>query len=52
LIEKKEKEEAREKQLKIHENRIREISDTMKRSNVRIIGIPEGVEREWTRRYI
>lgn len=46
IIDKKGKEEAREKQLRIHENRIREISDTMKRSNVRIIGIPEGVERE------
>ena len=46
MIEKKEKEEAWEKQLKIHDNRIREISDAMKHSNVRIIGIPEGVERE------
>ena len=46
IIDKKGKEEAREKQLRIHENKIREISDTMRRSNVRIIGIPEGVERE------
>jgi len=46
LIEKKDKEAAREKQLKIHENGIREISDIMKHSNDRIIGIPERVERE------
>jgi len=44
LIEKKDKEAAREKQLKIHENR--EISDIRKHSNVRIIGISEKVERE------
>jgi len=35
LTENKEKEEAWKKQLKIHENRIREISDAMKHSNVR-----------------
>ena len=46
LIEKKDQEEAWNKQLRSHENRIREISDTMKCSNVRIIGIPEGVEKE------
>lgn len=30
---------------KIHENRIGEINDAMKFSNIRIIGVPEGVER-------
>ena len=46
LIEKKEQEESWYKQLKIHESRIREINDTMKHSNVRIIGIPEREEKE------
>ena len=46
MIEKKETEEAWEKQLKAQEIRLREINDTMKYSNIRIIRIPEGVERE------
>lgn len=45
-IERKDQEEAWNKQLRSHESRIREISDAMKRSNVRIIGIPEGEEKE------
>ena len=41
-----------EKQLKAQEIRLREISEAMKRSSIRIIGIPEGVERERSGRYI
>ena len=33
-------------QLRSHENRIREINDAIKSSNIRIIGIPEGEEKE------
>ena len=46
LIEKRDQEEVWNKQLRSHENRIREINDTMKCSKVRIMGIPEGVEKE------
>ena len=46
MIEKKETEEAWDKQIKAQEIRPREINDAMKRSNVRIIRIPEVVERE------
>ena len=46
MIEKKGTEEAWEKQIKAQEIRLREINDTMKYSNIRIIRIPEGVERE------
>ena len=45
-IERKDQEKARNKQLRSHENRIREINDAMKRSNIRIIGTPEGEEKE------
>ena len=51
-IERKEQEEAWNKQLRSHENRVREINDAMKRSNVRISGIPEGGgEQKNSRRY-
>ena len=46
LIEKKDQEKTWNKQLRNHEKRIREINDAIKRSNVRIILIPEGVEEE------
>ena len=46
MIEKKGTEEAWEKQIKAQEIRLREINDTMKYSNIRIITIPEGVQRE------
>ena len=43
-----EKEEAEKKLKKIqeYEGRIRELSDPIKRNNIRIIGIPEEEERE------
>ena len=52
MIEKKGTKEAWEKQIKAQEIRLREINDTMKRSNVRIIGIPETVERGKGGRFI
>ena len=45
-LEKKEQEDSWDKQLEIHENKLREINNTMKCSKVRIIWIPEWVERE------
>lgn len=46
MSEKKEEDEKRDKQLLDHEERIREISDTIRRNNIRIIGIPEEDEIE------
>ncbi|KAF0881059.1 LORF1 protein, partial [Crocuta crocuta] len=45
IIEKKETEKKRHKMIQDHERRVRELSDTLKRSNIRIIGIPEEEER-------
>ena len=45
LVEEKTKIEAGLKKIHAHECRLREITDSMKRSNCRIIGIPEGVEK-------
>ena len=42
----KETEEKREKQSKDHENRIREINDSLRRKNLHLIGVPEGAERD------
>ena len=36
----------REKRLKTNEESLRELWDNMKHSNIRIIGVPEGEERE------
>ena len=44
LVEEKTKIEAGLKKIQSQERRLGEITDSMKRSNVRIIGIPEGVE--------
>ena len=46
MMETKEAEQKRDKQLVDHKRRIREISDTIRRNNIRIIGIPEEEERE------
>ena len=42
----KEAEEKREKQLRAHEERLREINDSLRRKNIHLIGIPEEAERE------
>ena len=45
-MERKEAEEKREKQLKDHEEKLREINDSLRRKNLCIIGVPEEAERE------
>ena len=45
LMARKEAEEKREKQLKYHEDRLREINDSLRKKNLRLIGVPEGAER-------
>ena len=46
MVEEKVKTETWLKKIHAQECRLREITDSMKRSMVRIIGIPEGVEKE------
>ena len=46
LIENNEVEKKREIKVKEHDLRIREISDSLQRNNIRIIGVPEEEERE------
>ena len=41
---KRETEEKRDKQLKDHEDRLREISDRLRKKNLCLIGVPEGTE--------
>ena len=50
LMARKETEE--ERKTKDHEERLQEINDSVRRNNICLIGIPEGMEREWTRKYI
>ena len=45
MVEEKVKTETWLKKIQSQECRLQEITDSMKRSNVRIIGIPEGVEK-------
>ena len=46
LIKRKEAEEKREKQLKDHEDRLREINDSLRKKNLCLIGVPEGAKRD------
>ncbi|KAF0886820.1 LORF1 protein, partial [Crocuta crocuta] len=46
IIEKEEVEKKRDKLIQKHERRIRELSDSIKGNNIRIIGIPEQEARE------
>ena len=46
LMARKENEEKREKQLKDHEDRLREINDSLRRKNLRLIGVPKGAKRD------
>ena len=46
IMEKEEAEKKRDKKIQEYEGRIRELSDPIKRNNIRIIGIPEEEERE------
>ena len=43
-------EQKREKRLKTNEESLRELWDNAKRTNIRIIGVPEGEEREGDRK--
>ena len=45
-MENNEAEKQRETKVKEHDIRIREISDSLKRNNIRIIGVPDDEERE------
>ena len=45
LMERKEVEEKTEKQLRAHEERLREINDSLRRKLIHLIGIPEEAER-------
>ena len=47
LMAKRETEEKRDKQLKDHEDRLREISDSLRKKNLRLIGVPKGAK--WDR---
>ena len=46
IMEKEEAEKKRDKKIQEYEGRIRELSDVVKRNNIRIIGTPEEEERE------
>ena len=46
MLECKEAEENREKQLRDHEGRLREISHTIKQISIRLTGVPEEQKRE------
>ena len=50
LMENNEAEKKREIKAREHDLRIREISDSLKRNNIRIIGVPEEEERNRGRR--
>ena len=52
MVEEKVKMETWLKKIQFQECRLWEISDSVKRSNVRIIGIPKGVEKNRSRRDI
>ena len=45
-------EQKRERRLKTNEESLRELWDNIKRINIRIIGVPEGEEREGDRKNI
>ena len=46
LMARKEAEEKRENQLRDHEERLREINDSLRRKNLCLIGVPEGTKRD------
>ena len=52
MMENKEGEKKRDKQLLDHQGRTGDISDTIKRNSIRIIGIPEEERGRGVRRYI
>ena len=46
LMAKRETEEKRDKQLKDHEDRLSKIKDSLRKKNLRLIGVPKGTERD------
>ena len=52
LMARKETGEKRERQLKDHEERLREINDSLRRKNLCLIGVPEGAERDRGPEYV
>ena len=52
LMTKRETEEKRDKQLKNHEDRLREINDSLRKKNVHLNGVPEGAERDRSPEYV
>ena len=46
LMAKRETEEKRDKQLKDHEDRLREINDSLRKKKPHLIGVPEGAKRD------
>ena len=52
LMAKRETEEKRDKQLKDHEDRLRERSDSLKKKNLCLIGVPKGAKRDRGPEYV
>ena len=48
----RETEEKIEKQLKNHEDRLREINDSLRRKNLQLIGAPKGAEKDRGPEYV
>ena len=46
MVEINESERKKEKQIKRNEDNLRDLQDNMKRSNIRIIGVPEEEDRK------
>ena len=51
-MEKNEAEKERKTKAKEHDRRLRELSDSLKRNNIQIIGVPENGERKKGRRFM
>ena len=52
LMAQREPEEKRDKQLKDHEDRLMEISDSLRKKNLRLIGVPGGTEMDRGPEYV
>ena len=52
LMAKRETEEKRDKQLNDHEDRLREITDSLRKKNPHLIGVPGGAERDRGPEYV
>ena len=46
LMANRETKEKRDRQLKDHEDRLSEINDSLRKKKLRLIGVPEGAERD------